>query len=170
LAAELMARMERDQEARRRLEQRPAEPAGWELVQAVDAENTAWLEAVVDRQGWPTRARVGDEATQAAWLLAQHADHDLGFQRQCRTLLAEAVRRGEADPKHLAYLTDRVLCAEGQPQRYGTQFWHGRDGTGQLQPQPIEDPEHLDERRLAAGLTPFAEYAQIMRRHHSADG
>jgi hypothetical protein len=51
---------------------------------------------------------------QAAWLLVQHADHDPAFQRVCLELLGGAVRAGEADVRHHAYLTDRVLLAEGR--------------------------------------------------------
>jgi hypothetical protein len=58
--------------------------------------------------------------------------------------------------------TDRVLCAEGQPQRYGTLFWTGSDGTEPLQAQPVDDPDHLDERRAAIGLGPFADYERHM--------
>jgi hypothetical protein len=123
LAAELLDRMERDQQARTR---QPPDP---EEMAAVDADNTAWLAGVIDRRGWPLRSRVGDRAATAAWLLAQHAEAQLDLQRQCLQLLTDAADRGEADPGNLAYLTDRVLCAEGQPQRYGTQFWTGSDGT-----------------------------------------
>ncbi len=53
-------------------------------------------------------------------------------------------------PKNLAYLEDRVLTAQGKPQLYGTQF----QGEGKtFGPQPIEDEEHLDERRACVGLS-----------------
>jgi Family of unknown function (DUF6624) len=159
LAAELVARMDWDQQARTR------QPPDWDKVAAVDADNTAWLAGVLDRRGWPLRSHVGEQAASAAWLLAQHADAKPEFQRHCLDLLTDAVAAGEADPGHLAYLTDRVLCAEGKPQRYGTQFWTGPDdtgGTGRLRARPIEDREQLDRRRAAAGLGPFADYERHM--------
>jgi hypothetical protein len=156
VAAELLARMDRDQQARTRQPPDPDEMA------AVGADNTGWLTGTIDQHGWPLRSRVGERAATAAWLLAQHADAHLDFQRRCLQLLTEAVDEGEADPANLAYLIDRVLSADGQPQRYGTQFWNGPDGTGPLQAQPIEDPDHVDERRAAAGLAPFADYERQM--------
>jgi hypothetical protein len=156
LAAQLVTRMDRDQQARTR------DPIDPDEMVAVDAENTVWLAGVLDRQGWPLRSQVGEQASTAAWLLAQHADAQPGFQRRCLALLTDAVAAGEADPGNLAYLTDRVLCADGKPQRYGTQFWTGPDGAGRLQVRPIEDREHLDERRAAAGLGPFADYERHM--------
>ncbi|GAB3088749.1 DUF6624 domain-containing protein [Micromonospora schwarzwaldensis] len=167
LATELIERMERDQRARAEAARRTAGDAPWALVREVDLDNTAWLSQIVDRQGWPRRSRVGKEAATAAWLLAQHADHDPDFQRRCLRLLAQTVDDGEAEPSHLAYLTDRVRRAEGRPQRYGTQFWYGP--AGPLQPQPIEDLQRLDERRRSVGLGPFAEYASHLRQQDPAE-
>jgi hypothetical protein len=61
----------------------------------------------------------------------------------------------ELNPAHLAYLEDRVRVNQGRPQLYGTQFF----GTGaELKPRPIEDKEHLDERRAKVGLGSFEDY------------
>ena len=162
LREELLARAKRDREARTDIDA----PDIVERMRAVDTENTAWLATVIDQQGWPRRSEVGAEAATAAWLLAQHADRDSGLQARCLPLLAEAVAAGEADPGHLAYLTDRVRRAAGQPQLYGTQFWQVPARTGPLVAQPIEDIEHLDERRRAVGLGPFAEYERLMQEEY----
>ncbi|TCB97349.1 hypothetical protein E0H26_13615 [Micromonospora zingiberis] len=161
--------MDRDQRARSEVARRATSDDLWARVREVDTDNTAWLTQVIEQHGWPRRSHVGADAAAAAWLLAQHADHDPDFQRRCLTLLAQAVDDGEAKRSHLAYLTDRVRRAEGRPQRYGTQFWYGPDGTGPLQPQPIEDPQHLDERRRSVGLGPSAEYADQLRQQNSED-
>ena len=79
----------------------------------------------------------------AAWLLVQDADRDPAFQRSCLGLITEAARHGEATPAELAYLTDRVLLAEGQPQEYGTQM-AGRDG--RWQPRQLREPGTVDQR------------------------
>ncbi|MEQ4304715.1 DUF6624 domain-containing protein [Plantactinospora sp. B6F1] len=163
LGAELVARMDSDQRARAEATGREVDPEVRARIEAVDVDNTAWLAALLDRHGWPRRSEVGEEASVAAWLLAQHADLDPGFQRRCLSLLAEAVRAGEAEPAHLAYLTDRTRLAEGRPQLYGTQFWYGPDGEGDLQPRPIEDPAGVDARRRDVGLEPLAEYARQLR-------
>ncbi len=105
--------------------------------------------------GWPGRSRVGEDGAHAAWLLIQHADHDPAFQKQCLELLEQAVRVGEAAPVDFAYLTDRVLTAEGKPQRFGTQLLIREGG---LVLQPVEDREHLDQHRAGIGLGPIREY------------
>jgi hypothetical protein len=135
-------------------------------LQAVDEENTSWLREVVREHGWPKRSDVGDPAAHAAWLLVQHSDRDQAFQRECLDLLAEAVAAGEAFGTDLAYLTDRVLRAEGRPQRYGTQFGLGPDG--EHTPQPLEDPDRIDELRATVGLGPLEEYARQIREMYGA--
>ena len=60
----------------------------------------------------------------------------------------------------LAYLIDRLLVAEGKPQRYGTQF-HVVDG--KLVPHPIEDEASVDLLRAFAGLPSLAEYKKAMQ-------
>ncbi|MEP7009231.1 MAG: DUF6624 domain-containing protein [Acidobacteriota bacterium] len=128
-----------------------------ERVAEVDGRNLARFRDIVAQRGWPGRALVGADGAQAAFLLAQHADSDPVFQRLCLTRLGEALARGDAAPSQLAYLTDRVRMAAGEPQVYGTQF---REVAGRLEPFPIEDAEHVDRRRAEVGLGPLAEYAE----------
>nr|WP_150136038.1 DUF6624 domain-containing protein [Streptomyces hyaluromycini] len=75
-----------------------------------------------------------------------------------------AVATGDATARQLAYLTDRVLVAAGEPQLYGTQYTDDPDGSNQRL-QPVADPDQLDERRAAMGLDTAAEYDQRMRGH-----
>ncbi|CUU60296.1 hypothetical protein Ga0074812_13811 [Parafrankia irregularis] len=131
-------------------------------MREIDANNTAWLRAVIAEHGWLGESLVGPVGASDAWLIAQHADHDPEFQAECLELLRAAATAGDASTTHLAYLTDRVLCARDEPQIYGTQFWRGPQGTDALGPRPIADPEHLDARRAAAGLDPFATYLAHM--------
>ena len=120
---------------------------------AVDQENAAWLKRIIECHGWPDRRLVGDEGSEHAWLLAQHADHDPVFQRRCLDLLDDAVARGDASPINLAYLTDRVRLAHGQRQLYGTQYESAPGGS--WQPRPIQDPALVNERRAAIGMNPI---------------
>jgi hypothetical protein len=64
---------------------------------------------------------VGADGASAAWLLMQHAAADRAFLRECLDLMVAALESGEVSPSEVAYLTDRVLLAERQPQVYGTQ-------------------------------------------------
>jgi hypothetical protein len=50
---------------------------------------------------------------------------------------------------------------QGKPQIYGTQFTSAADG--KLVLHPIEDAEHVDERRRAVGLPSMAEQERVIR-------
>lgn len=84
-------------------------------------QRQALMGQILLEHGWPGISLVGEEGADAAWLVAQHADDDVSFQRQCLALLEQAYRRGDVPGRHLAYLTDRVRVNERRPQVYGTQ-------------------------------------------------
>ena len=87
-----------------------------------DQTNTAWLATKVADQGWPTRSKVGDKASGAAWLLVQHADADPAFQLTALRLMAPLAAKEDVDPRNFAMLTDRVQLKLSGKQQYGTQW------------------------------------------------
>jgi hypothetical protein len=132
---------------------------------ATARDNAQALRHIVARNRWPGRSLVGEEACQAAVLIALHADHDTPFQHALLRLLHEAARSGEATFAQWAHLHDRCLVHTARQQMYGTQYWYRPDG--RLEPHPIADPGNLDARRTEVGLPPFAEAAERLRRHHT---
>ncbi|HEY6562853.1 MAG TPA: DUF6624 domain-containing protein, partial [Pirellulaceae bacterium] len=172
LARELLKRQEEDQRLRTILTEafarlKPGETSvpmadvpEAEALGNVDLRNTEFMKATLKEFGWPGISLVGREASAAAWLLVQHADHDPEFQAEALELLTEAYGEGEATGQQVAYLTDRVRLKQGKKQVYGTQFvGHGADA----RPAPIEDELHVDIRRKEVGLPPLAEYARLFR-------
>jgi hypothetical protein len=127
-----------------------------------DSENTAWLKTIVANRGWPGGILVGKDGALAAWLLVQHADADPKFQRTCLDLMVK-LPKDEVAQGNVAYLTDRVLLAEGKKQLYGTQFV---PVDGRLQPRPLEDETNVDRRRAAVGLPPLAEYIREAEKYY----
>ncbi len=125
-------------------------------MKQTDTENIAWLKELVDKQGWPTITQVRQDGAQAAWCLVQHASADRPFQRHCLDLMAK-VPPDEISARNVAYLTDRVLLAEGKKQLYGTQC---TSAGGRWEALPLEDEVHVDQRRTAVGMEPLAEYLQ----------
>lgn len=121
---------------------------------AMQDEHTARLIQIVEEHGWPALSLVGEAAAGGAFLLLQHAD--LSTQRRFLPLLREATAAGEARPTDLPLLEDRVRMLEGEKQIYGSQLTRGEDGQPTL--WPIEDEEHVDERRASVGLEPLVEY------------
>lgn len=88
--------------------------------------------------------------------------------RQAVPLLERAVQAGEADPKHLALLVDRIRTLEGRPQLYGTS--HDWDAAGKLSPVPVENPANVDERRQSVGLEPLSANTRRLRAQAEAEG
>src|SRR5947207_306251 len=144
LLDELLRRRDADQSARSAVPQGGRD--AFQRALAVDEDNAAWLDKVLDTVGWPGRSLVGEEGAHAAWLLAQHADRRPGLQRRCLQLLEAAVAAGEAAAADLAYLTDRVLLASGEAQIYGTQFT-AQDG--RYVACRLRDPKTVDDRRAS---------------------
>ena len=131
-------------------------PPGTKLPPSQDYSRAARLEEIIAENGWPTEAMVGSDGASAAWLVAQHADFDVEFQREVVALMGVAVTAGQADPTELAYLEDRVAVNSGEPQLYGTQI---RCRAGKPDPAtPLDDPDHVEERRAAVGLGTLDEY------------
>jgi hypothetical protein len=153
LLEELLRRRDADQEARSAVAR--GERDALARAMRIDDENSAWLRNIVSAWGWPGRSLVGEEGSHAAWLLAQHADGDPSLQKHCLTLLEPAVAAGEASPGDLAYLTDRVLLAEGATQIYGT-YIVARDG--RFAACRLRDPETVDDRRASVGLERIETY------------
>lgn len=132
----------------------------------VDIKNTTWLKKTVAKHGWPTISLVGKEASHGAWLLAQHADLDVGFQKRVLKLLENIYKKNEHEVNRsdIAYLTDRVLVRQNKPQIFGTQF-RKKAGETKFKPLPIKDFKNVDRRRKEYGLsTTFKENTKEMNR------
>lgn len=153
LAEELIAMADADKAMRSHHQQTG------EYDSSVDDTNRERLKEIVRVYGWPLISMVGKEAASAAWLLAQHSDPEPQFQAECLSIM-ENLSSDEIARDELAFFEDRVRVNQGLPQIYGTQFYK-RDGV--FGPRPIEDPEHLDERREEVGLGSFAAYEKLMR-------
>lgn len=110
LAQKITAMAEVDQKMRKEA----SEGRPWDGE--IDKQNTAQLKLIVAEFGWPTISLVGEKASQMAWLLVQHADHDTRFQKECLMLMEKIYSQDkvEINPKNIAYLTDRILVAEGK--------------------------------------------------------
>lgn len=128
----------------------------------IDGGNTEWLKADIAANGWYRLSVHGEEASSAAWLMAQHADRDRLFQREVLALLKPLVEAGETSASNYAYLHDRVAVGQNRPQRYGTQ---GRCvAKGVWAPNDLEDPERVQTLRDEVGIGSLAEYTAHMQR------
>ena len=126
-----------------------------------DSLHTNKMREIIKKYGWPGKSLVGKKVAQMTWLLVQHADHDISFQESCLELLKKAVSRGEAESRHVAFLTDRILIHKKKKQIYGTQFTTKKNGMPI--PFPIENAKKLNERRKRVRLEHFSVYTKKIK-------
>jgi hypothetical protein len=133
-----------------------------EEMEQLHNRNAEMLNVIIDAIGYPTIESVGDEASEAAWLIIQHSIARPAFMKKCATLLRIAVNEDKANIKNLAYLTDRIAVWEEKMQKYGTQFdW---DENGELSAHRIDDLAMVNQRRKSIGLNTLEEQTIIIRR------
>ncbi|GAB3496744.1 hypothetical protein GCM10027341_15990 [Spirosoma knui] len=125
-------------------------------MEAVHLANADQLKTIIAEIGWPTRVKVGEEASQAAWLIVQHSISLPAFMRFCLRLIEQEIPLGTVDPVNHAFLYDRIAMYEGRPQRFGTQFIS--DEMGNLVSYQLDaSMDVVNERRQALGLNSVQE-------------
>jgi hypothetical protein len=158
LRAELDERVARDQEARIAWLRDLRDKGRGRAVNAIDDDNIKWLYALVRARGFPSADQVGERGVRDAWLLSQHADRAPGFQAELLPALAARQAEGELAASDYARFVDRVLVAQGKPQRYGTQF-KPEEWAGKYFGLPDEAAlRAVDAQRRELGVMPLADY------------
>jgi len=130
-------------------------------MEKVHNRNAEELNKIMKKIGYPTIDKVGKEASEAAWLIIQHAIGKPNFMKKSLGLLIEAVENNKASKINMAYLSDRIAVFQGKSQLYGTQFdW---DKNGLLSPQKFDDLQKVNQRRKSIGLNTLGEQRIIIR-------
>lgn len=127
----------------------------WREMARKDSMNLIVVERILNERGWLGPDVVGPTGSSTLFLVIQHAD--LATQEKYLPMMREAVTNGKASGSHLALLEDRVLIRNGKRQLYGSQIGLHKE-TGEHYVSPLEDPDHVDERRASVGLGPLADY------------
>jgi hypothetical protein len=117
--------------------------------------NFPLIKNILDTYGFPGYDLVGKESSNNYWLLVQHSDFDLPFQKRALKLMEIQVKKRNASSNNYAYLVDRININEGRKQIYGTQIQMTDNG---YRPKPLIDSLNVDERRKQVGLIPLSEY------------
>jgi hypothetical protein len=160
LALEIKQMFNEDQEMRMRDLQ---DPEGRHWDKSLDKRNTERVREIINEFGLLGVSKIGIEGANNIYLLIQHADHDVAFQLHCLELM-QNMPEGEFERGNIAYLTDRTRVNQGLQQVYGTQ-WDQKDG--EHVHQPIEDEEHVEDRRKQMGLCTMEESRKDMYEKYS---
>lgn len=115
LRRELLKRLDRDQTIRnewiKKGAQKPDE-ALMKRMRDIDSSNAARMRQIIKRYGWPGPEMVGQDGTEAAFLLVQHADYQL--QKEMLPFVRDAYRAGKLEGQDYALLLDRVPTARAK--------------------------------------------------------
>lgn len=117
--------------------------------------NFPLIEKILNEYGFPGYDLVGEESSNNYWILVQHSDFNLDFQKKALKLMEVEVKKHNASPVYYAYLVDRINLNEGKKQVYGTQIQMTDKG---YQPKPTLDSANVDKRRQSLGLGPLSAY------------
>lgn len=162
IAESIIALKKKDLEFREKLVQKGQLGDGYNDDMAlIHNQNAAALDEIINTIGYPTEEKVGEEASEAAWLVIQHSIARPDFMKKCAAFLEREVHLNKADPRHLALLLDRINVFEGRPQLYGTQFdW---DESGSLSPNIYDNLIKVNARRKTIGLNTLEEQIKTIK-------
>ena len=118
----------------------------WEKQAHLDSLNQVRVEKILKANGWPSPAEVGKEACEAIFMVLQHADRNVGWQKQYLPQVRRAAKAGKIDSADMAMFIDRVRLNTGRKQLYGTQIGY-HEASDQHYVKPLKDPLTLEKRR-----------------------
>lgn len=138
----------------------------WEnFKDSVYRSHTSRLKKIVDEYGYLGYDLVGKNGEKIFWLLVQHSDHDVAFQKDILELMRSEINKKNASPSHYGLLIDRILINQGKFQLYGTQVEYD-EKSGQAIPKKIKDSSEVDLRRDSIGLPSLKIYLNKMTELH----
>jgi hypothetical protein len=130
-----------------------------ERLAATDRMHSEQLQAIFKKYGVPTFDMVGPEAAGHFVIMIQHQSP------QMRDLVLPALRAGveagQADPESYALVYDLSQLDKGKKQRFGERLVCQ---SGKLHEAPIEDEEHVNQRRAEIGLMRIELYSYLVAR------
>lgn len=123
-----------------------------------DRKNRARAKTILAEFGWPTIRQIGRDGQRNLWLIVQHADSDIPFQRAALAAMQKWIETDEIDLENYAFLYDRVQCNLNYKQCYGTQVnWRSNGLASGF--RVIQAEDSVDIRRSSLGLDPLNIYA-----------
>ena len=134
------------------------------IKKQVFERNIPLIKDIYARYGYPTIQLVGKESSKNFFVLIQHADSDVAFQKSMLPILKRHAEKGSIALKDYAYLYDRVHRNMGGKQLYGTQLTFNKNGSlfdkdNKISyPPDLDDPAGVDKRRKKMGLEPLETY------------
>lgn len=135
------------------------------MYNKVDSVNYFVLRKIIQTFGFPSWDCVGKSGAHKFWLLVQHQDSHVEFQKEVLQLMEQLWLKGKVSAVDYAYLVDRVKVNSGELQVYGTQFDLNAERSTHI-PKPVIDPPNLNARREKMGLGTIESYMETANRRY----
>lgn len=126
---------------------------------AATRSNHLHLKKIVKQYGFPSFRFVGKSSSHNFWMMVQHSDFDVPFQKKVLRLMRKRLKEKDASAQDYAFLVDRVRVNTKRLQLYGTQIIVV-DVTKGYQLKPVHAPAKLNARRKKIGLPSVEEYLE----------
>lgn len=130
-----------------------------EFVKHIDSINRVKLKNTIKKIGWPGIKEVGLKGENAAFLIAQHSDNDITFQKLCLSLMEKELRNGNVTMSSYVMLLDRYLINIGKSQIFGTQVYYN-EANQRFEPKELKYPEEVEELRDLYTLNKLSDYLE----------
>lgn len=129
-----------------------------EAINISDFQNLNKAKEIIKTYGWPGISDIGKDGENNFWLIVQHADQDIKFQKLALSEMEKHIKTKEIDLENYAFLYDRVQCNLNYRQLYGTQVIWTQNGQANGF-RPILKENLVNSRRKSLGLLPLDLYA-----------
>lgn len=130
---------------------------------SIDQKNTAEFKKILTKWGWPGISNFDIETDNKAFMIVQHSDYDLDFQKNVLVILERELKNHNTALRNYVYLWDRIKMHQNLPQRYATQGVC--TGRHQWVPNKTEDLAHIDKIRKSVGLESLAKYKKVVAQY-----
>ncbi|MEY4541048.1 MAG: hypothetical protein RLZZ306_2805 [Bacteroidota bacterium] len=134
----------------------------------IDSLNQIKLDSLIHIYGWLGYREVGKSGENASFLIAQHADNNLIFQKRCLALILEELFKGNVYPSNYALLYDRDRVNSGEAQLFGSQV-ELDEASNKFKPKKTVSMELVNAYRLYFGLDTIESYLGLMNKEFNND-
>ena len=133
--------------------------------QRADSINRERFKPLLKLWNWPGIRETGYQGEGAAFLIAQHSDDDLKFQKDCLERMEREFYKGNVTISSYAMLIDRYLVNTERKQVFGTQVQLNEE-TKKFEPKPLLYPNEVQSLRNLFGLGDLQAYLQLMEKNN----
>jgi hypothetical protein len=86
------------------------------------------IKEIYGQHGFLGFDKVGKEGSGSFWIVIQHADNDLEFQKKMLSAMKNELKKNNIKKSNFALLEDRVAVNSNKKQRFGTQVTYNKIG------------------------------------------